>query len=378
VTEITRNLPTAAAQRALQDFENLAAAIGPVRPGADARYLIRLLSNAHLPNVGATLRFLDKRAVAWPALLKKLHHQTSESQFRQTLAELRVLSHLNQQTGVHAQPASTAKNLKHHDIDVTAAGITAKIEIYSPSDVVSTPLVDRHIAPLFKFLDVSVGFHLELTLEPLGRDDVNHASEIGTTHQIARWLTRVRGDAETWINASTATGASKTWNGPNKAARLTVTVSKISDDHADRVVTDMTGTRSTGSSTFFDHGDPQQLRSSPWGKRVFEKMSKRQCGEYEYGQVRLLIIDFAGLDSSPRGVFGITGAGIFSRIESALKIAAADAGELVPYDGAMLAWVGNPIAFAPAIELHPGGSADLQKFVSAMNSLGASSRQRRA
>lgn len=99
------------------------------------------------------------------------------------------------------------------------------------------------------------------------------------------------------------------------------------------------------------------------GKKVFDKMRERQCGEYEDGKVRLLVIDFSGLDTSSRVFFRTTRMGIFSRIEGALQIAVADIGGLLPYDGAVLAWVDDPIVFALPIAFHPKASADLQAFV---------------
>lgn len=341
----------------LQDFKNLPAALGPLRMGADPRYVIRLLANAHHSNVRETLRFLDESAAAWPGVLKKLLQQTSESQFRQTLAELRVLSHLTRQSGVSAKPAITARNSKHHDIDATAAGVAAKIEIYSPSAVAGAPLLDQHISPLFKFLEVPVGFHVELSLEPLAVRSVKQASDVGTAGQVARWLTRLRGEAEAWISAFPAAGASKSWEGPNKSVRLTVEVRKISENRAARVVTTGTG------ATPFDQRDAGDLRLSSWGKKVFDKMRERQCGEYAPGTVRVLVIDFSGLGTSSRDCFRTIQSAMFSGIESALQMAAADAGAPTPYDGAVLAWVDDPIVFAPVVALHPRASADLQKFV---------------
>jgi hypothetical protein len=371
VSKIIRTSSTGDARQALGDFKNLAAIIGPSPKGTDARHIIRLLAATHHPEVPGTLRFLDDSAAVWPTLVKKLLQHTSESQFRQTLAELRVLAHLNRQPGVQAQSVRTPKDSKHHDIDAMAGGVAAKIEIYSPSGSIGSPLVDQHISPLFKFLDVPVGFHLALTLEPLARASVSHASEIGTASQIARWLTRILEDAQTWINASTAVGASKSWNGPNKSVRLTVVVHKISDDRADRVVMDMTGTRSTDTHAFFNHGDPQQLRFSPWGKKVFEKMSKRQCGEYEEGKIRLLTLDFGGLDTSSKDFFRATTMGIFSRIECALKIAAKDAGESIPYDGLILTRADRPAGCAPCIEINPAAGSSLRAFTIAANLAGS-------
>lgn len=359
MTKIIRTSPAGEPQQALQDFENLAATLGPLRKGTDTRHVLRLLAAAHDPGARDLLRFLDESAIAWPSIVKKLNQQTSEAQFRQTLTELRLLSHLNKQNGTHAQPAGTPKNSKHHDIDAAAAGVVAKIEIYSPSDCIGPPLFDQHISSLFKFLEVSAGFHLDLILESPA------TVKVGTASQIERWLTRIRAEAETWINASAAVGASKSWDGPNKSTRLTVTIRKISGNRADRVVRYMDGKRSTDSRILFDQGDHRQLRLSSWEKKVFDKMRDRQCGEYEQGKVRLLIIDFSGLDTSSRDFFRTTCMEIFSRIESALRIAAADAGGPIPYDGVVLAWVGDPIVFAPAIALHPRASADLQKFISA-------------
>lgn len=207
------------------------------------------------------------KASTWPSVLKKLIQQTSETQFRQTLAELRLLSHLNKQSGASAKPAQAPKNAKHHDIDAMAEGVAAKIEIYSPSDFIGMQLFDQQISPLFKFLDVPVGFHLELTLNPMAMGNVNYALQVGTSSQVERWLTRIREEAETWINAATAPGASKSWDGPNKSVRLTVRIREISGNRADRLVRYVTGARSTDSRILFDHGDPRQLRHLSWEKR---------------------------------------------------------------------------------------------------------------
>jgi hypothetical protein len=371
VAKIIRNFSVGEAQAKLQDFKNLAAIIGPLRKGMDARHITRLLAAAHYPRVHLLLQFLDGRAAAWPTVLQKLLQQTSETQFRQTLAELHLLSHLNKQNGTDAKPKIVTKNLKHYDIDATAAGVAAKIEIYSPSDFVGMQLFDGQISPLFKFLEVPIGFHIELTLDPVIRGNANYASGVSTESQVERWLQRIREEAETWINASTPIGVSKTWDGPNKSVRLTAKIRKISENGADRLVTYVTGTRSTESRFVFDHGDPLQVRRSSWGKKIFEKMSDRQCGEYEQGAVRLLMIDFSGLDTSSPDFFRTTRMGIFSRIESALQIASADAGAPLPYDGILLAWVDDPLVLAPAIELHPHAAVDLQKFLGAAGLTGS-------
>ena len=334
--------------QALQDFKNLAVALGPLSKGADPRYVARLLANAHYADARELLQFVDECAVLWPALTKKLAQQTSDSQFRQTLAELRLLSHFKRH-GIQAAPVP-AKSSKHHDIDAVAAGITAKIEIYSPSDGIDLPLFDQHLAPLFKFLEGDRGFHLALTLEPLGAGAVSCASEVGTVRQMERWLANVGAEAAAWINASPATGASKSWDGPNKSVRLTAALQQLSANRADRVVR-------------YGMNPYPADRVSSWARRVFEKMSERQCGPYDLGQVRVLIVDFSGLGAGARDSFRATAADILPRIEISLQSATANSGETPPYDGVVPAWVGDPIGFATAVELHQRAATDLQRFV---------------
>jgi hypothetical protein len=66
VAKIIRKFPAEEAQQALQDFKNLAATLGPLRKGVDARHVIRLLAASHYPNVRAFLRFLDED---WPSFV---------------------------------------------------------------------------------------------------------------------------------------------------------------------------------------------------------------------------------------------------------------------------------------------------------------------
>ncbi len=333
--------------QALQEFKNLAVALGPPPKGADPRYVSKLLANALYAEALDTLRFLDECAGLWPSLAKKLAQQTSESQFRQTLAELRLLSHFKRH-GVHAAPVPATRS-KHHDIDVVTAGIHAKIEIYSPSDGIDLPLFDQHLAPLFKFLDGPSGFHLDLKLESLGVGTVKCASNVGTVRQVERWLANIGAEAAAWINAAPAAGAAKSWEGPNKSVRLTAELHALSGNRADRVVR--------------CRADTQSGRPSSWAKKIFDKMSERQCGECGAGQVRVLIVDFSGLGAGSKDIFGTTGGATSPRIEGALESAAADAGESISYDGVVPVWAGDPVIFAEVIALHPRAAADLQALV---------------
>lgn len=60
MAKIIRNFPVGEAPQALQDFKNLAAAMGPLRKGSEARHVVRLLAGGHYPNVREFLQFLDE------------------------------------------------------------------------------------------------------------------------------------------------------------------------------------------------------------------------------------------------------------------------------------------------------------------------------
>ena len=257
--------------------------------------IVRVLGNTqHLEKL---LILLNKHLPSSDTIGKRVVEQTNPIQFEQALGELFLLVHLQNVPEAQAGAAVSARpGSKHYDIDLTASGLSARLEVYCPIDFFVFQLVKRLVSPIFKYLDIDRGFAIDLQLKTAKDMDGFYAYEIGKEKAIRQWLACLQSEAAKWAKNAHA-GHKRQFAGPNDKVRLVATLQEVYDDAENRDIYFSPPTQSTDSKLFFGIGTPEDTAESEWGRKLLNKLKKRQCGEPGLDYLRILVVDFSLADT---------------------------------------------------------------------------------
>ena len=270
----------------------------PLQPGERRpQYIVALLDNTHHAHNLAAVDFIEK-ALPWAGsigaslLQAPVHHQ-----FLRTLDELVLLGHLRKGFGDRATPPQRTGGTIP-DILVEAQGTLAALELYSPTDCMATELFDSYLLPAFRYADVPRGFLVRLDLDTVRKDGESSLWTVqlprGET-TILEWMARLVGDVKGWL-AEARPGDTREFPEPSGVLMLKAEFVEAYDDPGNRSVSKVDPTKSTDSRILFEY-TPEVVADNPWGRKLADKMRKRQAGEAPGERLRVLVVNFSLMDA---------------------------------------------------------------------------------
>ncbi len=231
---------------------------------------------------------------------------------------------------------------------------------------------------LFKYLEVDRGFAVEIALDPVANYDksVWYPYTLPERTQIMTWLGSV-GERALWLlgRAVVTPGDRLRLAGPGGTMTVRIKVREIFDDPEIREVVFMTGTRSTDARLLFECGTPEDAARLSWARKLKIKMRERQAGPLTYGVLRLLVVNFAQVDTAWPDFFAWPE--IAARLEKTVRLIANGLTAGLPYDLVLPARLGIDCGFGVPIWLNASLEQRGGEFLQAAGIKGAASRRSR-
>ena len=150
---------------------------------------------------------------------------------------------------------------------------------------------------------------------------------------------------------------------PGGATRLRVKVRELVDEPAERFVTLIFPTRSSDARLFFECGTAEQTAKLSWEKKLAAKMKERQAGQPHASVLRILIVNFAEVDTGWPEF--ISWPQIAERIAQTVAILVRQIGGTIPYDVVLPAWLGLTSCFGLPVWLDPSKHPLAAAFIKA-------------
>ena len=360
---------TSEVRNALQRFPRIAERIGKKLPssGRSELEMARLLGNTHYEHIEALLAFVDNNLPASGSIGKRVLKQTDSLQFHRALSEFGLLAHLQNAAGVeNAQPASAPPGTKHGDIDLTAGSSQVRVEVYCPADFFGYQLVGRYLPMMFKYLEVDAGFEIALRLEHknenYGSWNPFFAHDIGKEPDVSRWLDSLNAEAKQWIMEAKA-GDYLQFQGPIESLLLSVTLERKDEDPDCRLVSFLPPGQSSDTRLFFEMGTPESTAQGQWGRKLLDKLQKRQCGNPSPESLRLLVVDFSLADTGWPDF--ICWPNTAKRLAATLDLLVDEAGHPLPYDAVLPAQLNLECGFGEVIPLDNQRAKEIKRAIRA-------------
>ena len=273
-------------------FPEIDRAVNIPYSGRSELEIVRVLGNTHYEHLEQLLILLNKHLPSSGTIGKRVVQQTDPIQFEQALRELFLLIHLQNVPEAQAKAVPARSRSKRYDIDLTASGLSAYIELYSPVDFFGFQFMKRFISPIFKYLDIDRGFEIDLQLKTSRDMDGFYAYEVGYEKTVRHWLTCLQSEAAKWITNAQA-GHKRQFAGPTASVWLLATLREVYNNEEKRDIRFALPSQSTDSKLFFTIGEPEDTAESEWGRKLLDKLEKRQCGEPDLDYLRVLVVDFS-------------------------------------------------------------------------------------
>ncbi len=361
---------TSEVQSALQRFPRIAERIGSELPTSDRSELeiIRLLGNTHYEHIEALLAFIDDNLPASGSIGKRVLKQTDLLGFHRALSEFDLLVHLQDAAGtVNAQAVSDRSRTKRYDIDLTGGGSHVRIEVYCPADFFGYQLVGRYLPMIFKYLEVDAGFKVALRLEHKNENyhprNPFFAYDIRHERDVQQWLDNLNTEAEKWIMKAKA-GDHLTFPGPIESLLLSVTLEHKCENADWRLVSFLPPGQSSDTRLFFEMDTtPEDTARSQWGRKLLDKLQKRQCGTSSPEFLRLLVVDFSLADTGWPDF--ICWSNIGKRLAETFDLLVEKAGSPLPYDAVLPAQLSRECGFGKIIPLDNQRTREIERAIQA-------------
>jgi len=278
--------------------------------GSSEFEIVRLLSNTHYEHIQRFLKFIDNYLDVSGAIGRKLIKAKHPFEMDQAAAELEAFVHLYEHFGTAVKATESGGDPVASDIEVQFDSWRLKLEIYTPVDFMGFQLFKRYVPMVLKYLDVSCGYHLKIKTQPLQRTcgydpsipyHPNTFPEENETHE---WLTEFAEQARQWLS-NISPAKELRMPAPGSNVDIIVEILELYSEPDKRQIDSIWATRSTDTKLFFEVGSPQDTAKSLWGRKIKNKLKKKQCGESIELVVRMLLINFAMADTaSPHFISG--------------------------------------------------------------------------
>lgn len=357
--------PITQAVRDAQDrFPRIALGIALPKQGRSPLEIVRLLGNTHFEHVRRLLEFLEQVLPASGPLGARLLQQTDPFQFSQCLAEMFLFSHLRQRLGEKVSPVAESSGVAKPDLEIVWQGFSVKIEVYSPVDLMGWQLIEKNLTTLFKYLHVDRGFSLRVYLDPLDESakGVWYPYSIPKESDAAGWLQDISAKANGWLSTDRLSpGDQLVLQGPGRQTSIRVELEAISHDPSDRRLYFLEATHSTDTRLFFECGTPEDTAKSQWGRKIEDKLMRRQAGPPGPAVIRILVVDFSHADTGWPEF--ICWPNIARRLSETVHLLVADIPGPLPYDAVLPAHLSQDCFFGSPIWIDVSKKAPGETFV---------------
>ena len=356
-------------QNVLERFPCIAKGIRGKLPasGRSKLEIVRLLGNTHYEHIEALLAFINDRLPASGSIGQRVLEQTDLLPFHQALSEFDLLAHLQETLGTaNVKAVSPRSKTKRYDIDLTAATSQVRVEVYCPADFFGYQLVQRHLPMMFKYLEVDMGFEVTLRLdhkhENYNLRNPFFADDIGNAKSVRQWLDNLTTEAKQWI-LEAKTGNEHQFPGPIESLLLSVTLEHRDENPDWRLISFLPPGQSSDTRLFFERGTPKSTAQSQWGRKILDKLQKRQCGDSSSDYLRLLVVDFSLADTGwPEFICWPKTA---TRLVETLNLLIEKMGGPLPYDAVLPAQLGLECGFGKVVPLDNQRTEEIETAVRA-------------
>ena len=294
---------TEGARQAIDQYPTIGGSFCLPNSGRSEFEIVRLLSNTHYDHIHRFLGFIDKWLDVSGPIGRKLLEAKHPFQLEQAAAELETFVHLYERFGTAVQAAESTGNSRVPDLEVRFDAWRVRVEVYTPVDFMGFQLFKRYVPMVLKYLDVSCGYCLKVTTQPLqqtpGYDQamLYYPYSIPEEKETYQWLAKFSERARQWMSNRSPTQALR-MPSPGGKVEIVVEIVKLDSNPDSRQICFIGATQSTDTGLFFEVGTAEDTAKSQWGKKLKDKKLKRQqCGELAEGVLRILLVNFAMADS---------------------------------------------------------------------------------
>ena len=343
---------TAEVTTALARFPEIGRTVTIPPAGRSDLEIVRMLGNTHYAHLDRLLAFIEHELPGADEIGARAVKQRDPFQFREALAELFLFAHLRSRLGVEVRPAVFPKNARGPEIEVARQDLVARIEVYSPIDLMGYQLVTEHLPMLFKYLEVNRGFTVEVSVEPVDNSTKRlfYPQTLPDEHDVLAWLAAIGERALRLLGRPVVgPGEHMSLPGPGGTTKVRVRVRDVNRDPEVRQVVFTSGTRGTDARLLFEIGTAPQIARSAWGEKLKKKMRRRQAGPPTAGVLRVLIVNFAQAETGWPDFF--MWPQIATRLEQTVRLLANELTSGLPYDLVLPANLGITSEFGVPIWL---------------------------
>ena len=338
-----------AVQSALNRFPNIEKRL---RLGGQERSeleIVRLLGNTHYEKIQQLVGLIDTHlGLVGDIIGKNLLHQNDPLNFRRLLSELYLLSFFLRIGGLNAKSA-VSKSGKIHDIDLGIGTLQARIEISCPMDYYGFQFVERYSLPVFRYSECPRGFHVFVEFVPLEESRYYAYKVANDDKNLRKWLKTLESEVQCWL-VTAGEGSIGEFEGVGNAFRLRATLKEVYQDSEDRFVEFSEPTRSNDTRWFFEEPlTAEDTARSQIGRKINDKLEKRQCGEPSSNYLRILVVDLSLMDAASPDWF--CWPRIANRMDETVRILTARAGSPLPFDVVIPARLDFDCCFGKAVML---------------------------
>jgi len=216
-------------------------------------------SNTHYDHIHRFLGFIDKWLDVSGPIGRKLLEAKYPFQLEQAAAELETFVHLYERFGTAVQAAESTGNSRVPDLEVRFDAWRFRVEVYTPVDFMGFQLFKRYVPMVLKYLDVSCGYCLKVTTQPLqqtpGYDQamLYYPYSIPEEKETYQWLAKFSERARQWLSNRSPTQALR-MPGPGGKAEIVVEIVKLDSNPDSRQICFIGATQSTDTGLFFEVG----------------------------------------------------------------------------------------------------------------------------
>lgn len=345
----------------LARFPRLARRISLPSTSRSDREIIRLLGNTHFEHVRALLEFLDRAPSATNPLLDEIVKQTDPMELNARIAELYLFCHFSRHMPGCVELPAGNKSAIRPDMIVHDGSMDVAVEVYGPANLFGFQLVESYASRVLKYLDVEVGYRLNLQIEPVDTVDLFFAYNFEAEHEIFPWLREFAAAAAKWLSNPAPKPVLKMFGPKGKVWKITVKIEEICGDRGAREIYQTTATRSDDARLLFDVGTAEDTACGWWGRSIKKKIAQRQAGKApKEGLMRMLILDFSRLDTFPDF---IAWPRISERIDASIRLVVEGIGGQLPYEVVLPARLGSACCFGTPVWLSESGADKGRGFV---------------
>jgi len=345
---------TAEVTTALVRFPEIGKTVTIPPAGRSDLEIVRLLGNTHYAHLDRLLGFIERELPGAGEIGAKAVKQRDPFQLREALAELFLFAHLSSRLAAEVRPAVFPKSSRGPEIEVMRPELSARIEVYSPIDLMGYQLVTEHLPMLFKYLEIDRGFTIEISIEPVDNSTKRlfYPQTLPDEQDVLAWLEAASERALQLLGRAVVSPAEHmSLPGPGGTTKVRVRVRDVYSDPEVRQVVFTSGTRGTDARLLFEIGTAPQIARSGWGEKLKTKMRHRQAGPATPGVLRVLVVNFAQADTAWPDFF--IWPEIAARLEETVRLLADELTSGLPYDLVLPATLDIDSTFGVPIWLDP-------------------------